>query len=87
MSTPFKAAVASFPGQAVVAAAAAARVARAAQGAGRRQAARVVRMWLGLFPSHARDWAANHRPKWLSLKGLFGVSWMVVFFLQQICME
>ena len=61
MSTPFKVAVASFPGQAVVAAAAAARVARAAQGAGRRQAARVVRMWLGLFPSHASDWAANHR--------------------------
>lgn len=50
-----RAAVASFPGQAVVAAAAAARVARAAQGAGRRQAARVVRMWLGLFPSHARE--------------------------------
>ena len=79
MSTPFKAAVASFPGQAVVAAAGPPPVvARAAQGAGRRQAARVVRMWLGTLSKSCQRLGRKPQgclrmwrklPKRLSLKG------------------
>ncbi|CAL1154690.1 unnamed protein product, partial [Cladocopium goreaui] len=47
-----KAAVSRFPG-AAAAATATAKVLRGAAPSSRRQAARVVRMWLGLFPGHA----------------------------------
>ena len=63
-----KAAVSRFPGAGVSAAATAtAKVLRGGLTApsSRRQAARVVRMWLGLFPGHARRLA-----KWICLKML-----------------
>lgn len=53
-----KAAVSRFPGAAAAAATATAKVLRGAAPSSRRQAARVVRMWLGLFPGHAREIAA-----------------------------
>lgn len=54
-----KAAVSRFPGAGAAAAATAtAKVLRGAAPSSRRQAARVVRMWLGLFPGHAREIAA-----------------------------